>query len=159
MFKGKPTHHQMALSDDGKWGINGGKSYNTDTASIVVFVENLMTKPEGWPVQMKAFVPAAGAQQARADPAPPKRPPKAGSNKSKKGGIYVSTSHPWLYGTDVNKDAAEGLLSALGNKDGQFLVRGHKDASKRECPRVLPRTTGIVDNICCQHRGVLGSSL
>ena len=99
MFKGKPTHHQMSLGEDGKLGINGGNRYGYDTTSVVDFIDNLRTKPEGWPVQMKAFVPAA-------DPEPPN--PAAGGG-SKKGGIYVSTSHPWLYGAEINKAAVRQL--------------------------------------------------
>ena len=131
MFKGKPTHHQMSVGEGGKLGINGGKRYGCDTTSVVDFVNNLQTKPEGWPVQMKVFIPAANAQQAQANPEPPEPAAGAGAG-SKKGGIYISTSHPWLYGMDIDKAAAEELLGALGNKDGQFLVRGHKDPSKRE---------------------------
>lgn len=111
MFKGKPTHHMCSQGDDGYFTVNN-KSYDSQATTIKELIEHLQTKPEGWPVRLRSFVP--------------------GPTESHEPSTVLKdiSAMPWLHERDVNKAKAEDLLKVKGNQHGLFLVRKHKDEGK-----------------------------
>ena len=71
---------------------------------------------QGWPVVLKTFPAAEGADPA---PAPSSSPSKKKKKKKKAGGNGM----PWLH-TGMKKSKADEKLTEMGNNDGNFLVRG-----------------------------------
>jgi len=136
-FRGKPTHHKLAKTDDGVFAANG-KSYGTSTKNVTQFIAALAKKPKGWPVAFVEYATADGsfkpmgaatAQSAAANGGPTRAPsvreggggtPQKGASTRKKGG-----RPPYIYGP-LPKQGAEERLAGHNdgaNADGTFLIR------------------------------------
>ena len=118
VYKGTATHHLCMLGDS-SIQMNG-KHFGTAT-NIAELVELLSSeKVPMWPVMLTDY-PPSGDQGPEPEPEP--EPVPAAVETS------TETGRPW-YHPGLNKGKAEELLASVGNEDGTFLVRSHKDPAK-----------------------------
>ena len=76
VYKGKPTHHNIAKNEEGMYTINK-KLVGGEHDRVTSLIKHLSNKVPGWPVPLDKPVSRAGADAGAVTAAAPRAEPKA----------------------------------------------------------------------------------